>query len=208
MKKTKFILIIIFILFLTGCSSNYDLNFDIESIEEKLTITMSRSEYENNYETIASNKSVFDDNSTFYDIEVIDNVDNFLITYSHNYNHEDYFNSLNLNSCFNKIDHDINGSVETISLTGFKCLQGDNLRVIVDSKYKIYNSSAHIVNGNKNIWDINDNNKDNINISFVIDYNKTYFNKDLITSIVLIVVLICLIAILFRRNRKVRRKKV
>ena len=38
MKKTKFILIIIFILFLTGCSSNYDLNLDTDSIDEKLTI--------------------------------------------------------------------------------------------------------------------------------------------------------------------------
>ena len=208
MKKIKIILIVFITFLVTGCSSNYDLNLDTESIDEKLTLTMSKKEYEENYNTITANKSVFDDNSAFYDIEVINNKDIFLVTYSHSYNHEDYFNSLNLNSCFNEINHNINGSVETISLTGFKCLQGDNLRVIVDSKYKIYNSNAHIVNGNKNIWDIDEDNKDNINISFIVDYNKTYFNKDLITSIVLIVVLICLIAILFRRNRKVRRKKV
>ena len=208
MKKIKYFILVFSILLVTGCSSNYDLNIDTESIDEKITLNMSKKEYEENYDTITANKSVFDDNSAFYNIEVINNIDNFLVTYTYSYNHEDYFNSLNLNSCFNEINRDINGSIETISLTGFKCLQGDNLRVIVDSKYKIYNSSAHIVNGNKNIWDINDDNKDNINISFIVDYNKTYFNKDLITSIVLIVVLICLIAILFRRNRKVRRKKV
>ena len=208
MKKIKIFLIVFITFLVTGCSSNYDLNLDTESIDEKLTLTMSKKAYEENYNTITANKSVFDDNSAFYDIEVINNIDKFLVTYSHSYNHEDYFNSLNLNSCFNEINHNVNGSVETISLTGFKCLQGDNLRVIVDSKYKIYNSNAHIVNGNKNIWDIDEDNKDNINISFIVDYNKTYFNKDLITSIVLIVVLICLIAILFKRNRKVRRKKV
>ena len=169
MKKTKFILIIIFILFLTGCSSNYDLNLDTDSIDEKLTINMSKEEYMENYDTLISNKSVFDDNSVFYDIDIIDNVDNYLVT---------------------------------------NCLQGDSLRVIVDSKYKIYNSNAHIVNGNKNIWDIDLNNKDNINISFVVDYNKTYFNKDLVLSIILIIVLICLVAILFKKKKKVRRKKV
>ena len=208
MKKIKYFILVFSILLVTGCSSNYDLNIDTESIDEKITLNMSKKEYEENYDTITANKSVFDDNSAFYNIEVINNIDNFLVTYTYSYNHEDYFNSLNLNSCFNEINRDINGSIETISLTGFKCLQGDNLRVIVDSKYKIYNSSAHIVNGNKNIWDINDDNKDNINISFIVDYNKTYFNKDFIISIVLIAVLICLIAILIKRNRKVRRKKV
>ena len=208
MKKTKFILIIIFILFLTGCSSNYDLNLDTDSIDEKLTINMTKEEYMENYDTLISNKSVFDDNSVFYDIDIIDNVDNYLVTYSHSYDHEDYFNSLNLNSCFNEIYHDIYGNQETINLVGFNCLQGDSLRVIVDSKYKIYNSNAHIVNGNKNIWDIDSNNKDNINISFVVDYNKTYFNKDLVLSILLIIVLICLVAILFKKKKKVRRKKV
>ena len=208
MKKIKFLFIIIFVLFLTGCSSNYDLFLDIDSIDEKLTINMSKEEYMENYDTIASNKSVFDDNSTFYNTEVIDNVDNYLVTYSHSYSHNDYFNSLNMNSCFNEIKHDINGSIETISLTGFKCLQGDNLRVIVDSKYKIYNSSAHMINGNKNIWDINYDNKDNITISFMIDYNKTYFNKDIVLSIFLIAVLIFLITILFKKKKKVRRRRV
>lgn len=202
MKKIKCLFIVFLIVFVTGCTSNYDLNLDVDTIDEKLTISLPESEYIDNYDTLTANKSVFDDGSVFYDIEVFENDDNYLITYSHNYNHEDYFNSLNLNSCFSKINHDINGSIETISLQGFKCLQGENIRVIVDSKYKIYNSNAHIVNGNKNIWDINSDNKDNINISFVVDYSQTYFNKDLVISFVLIIVLICLINILIKRRKK------
>lgn len=203
MKKIKILFILLFAFFVTGCSSNYDLILDKDNIDEKLTITLSKDEYINNYDTLTTRKSVYDDNSAIYDIEVFDNGDNYLVTYSYKYNHEDYFRSLNLNSCFNEIKHDVKGNLETIDLTGFNCLQGDSLRVIVDSKYKIYNSNAHIVDGNKNIWDINNDNKDNINISFVVDYNKTYFNKDLIYSIVLIIVMISLIAILIKRRKQV-----
>ena len=209
MKYTKIkkiiysILIVASLFMIVGCSSNYDLTLDTDTIDEILTINMSKEEYMENYDTIASDKSVFDDNSTFYNIDIIDNTDYYLVTYSHSYNHEDYFNSLNLNSCFNEIHHDIKGNIETIDLIGFNCLQGDSLRVMVDSKYKIYNSNAHIVNGNKNIWDIDSDNKDNINISFVVDYNKTYFNRDLLISIILIIVLICLIGILAKRRKKV-----
>ena len=54
-----------------------------------------------------------------------------------------------------------------------------------------------------NTQDIANSNKDNIAISFVVDYNETYFNSNLVISIILVIVLIGLITALFlRRKRK------
>ena len=203
MKRVKYLLLIIFIFLVTGCSANYDLTLDKDIIDEKLTLIMTKDEFSKNYNTLIADKSVFDSNDVLYDTEIIDNNDNYLVTYSHTYNHDEYFDSLNLNSCFNNIEHHIDNNLESFYLEGFNCLQDSSLRVIVDSKYKIYNSNARIINGNKNIWDINTSNKDNIAISFVVDYNKTYFNSNWVASIILVIVLIGLIAALFlRRKRK------
>ena len=200
MKKIRFIFLIILVLFVTGCSANYDLNIDRDIIDEKLTFIMNKDEFNKNYDTLSADKSVFDSGDIYYDLDILEDKDSYIITYSYVFNHDDYFNSLNLNSCFDSIDHNIDNNIETFRLEGFNCLQGDNLRVIVNSKYKIINSNASSINGNKNIWDIN--NSDSI-IAFSVDYNKKYFNIDLVYLIISSVVLIILIILLIKRRKRV-----
>lgn len=213
----KIILIILCMLTLTGCSLEYDITFNEDSISEHIKTTFKGNIYKLaneiegdgfylEKEIVENQIPSLKDDQAFYKKEIIakDTLSTVNLTYDYTYDQfaESYF----LDRCFEHVY--VNNTEEYIyvSLYGqFNCFYEENLEIKLSTDYKMLETNSNKYKNGKYIWNLNMTD-DESNITFMLskekDIKKTTNNhKNIITLIVLISATItCLV--IFIKNKK------
>lgn len=218
MKKK--IIILLLPLLLTGCTINYDLTINKNSISERVTGSVEKEEYEIKDTDTSLN--------TFYvlineDVNPVITEDDLYkksitntgagIDYEYTYNYKNnYDKSRIINSCFE--NHLVSETDEyyKIELTGdFYCLYSDKIDINVTSNYEVIENNANEVNGNKYKWTISSS--DNVNILLTVSKKVEYtepvkaktFSTFQLIGLIIFIILTIITYFLYKKknNRKI-----
>ena len=187
----KIMLVIVFLILLTGCSNEYNLKIDKDNINEKITIIVDKSKIFD--ESLSPDMDIYSTDSINYllneDIHAIlnnrnekyvkkvDEKGNFInVTLEYTYKAESYLRAQILNNCFEKIDVKESSKDIYIHLSGkFSCLGNNNdLDFVIDSNNRVLSQNADTKKFNKYIWNINNSNKDNVDIEIKLSKKSIY----------------------------------
>jgi hypothetical protein len=187
----KIMLVIVFLILLTGCSNEYNLKIDKDNINEKITIIIDKSKIFD--ESLSPDMDIYSTDSINYllneDIHAIlnnrnekyvkkvDEKGNFInVTLEYTYKAESYLRAQILNNCFEKIDVKESSKDIYIHLSGkFSCLGNNNdLDFVIDSNNRVLSQNADTKKFNKYIWNINNSNKDNVDIEIKLSKKSIY----------------------------------
>lgn len=210
MKKN--ILILIAVLFLTGCGLEYEISFDENEIKEKITATFNSDIYDvaNSVdgdsfyiekELVENDVPALIDNKDYYNkvIDVKDNKSTVKLKYSYSY--DNFENSYLLDRCFENVY--VNNTEEYIyvSLGGnFNCFYEDDIQIKLSTKYKLTNHNANKIKDGYYIWNINMID-DESEIKFLLTKEEasirdTSSSSQIILLIVLLIVTIAAVVLL------------
>lgn len=179
-KLVKISFLLLAILTLTACTTNYDLiiNSD-QSITEKIYGKVTLKELDN--------ENMQGVNSYLYAIEIATPLINegdefnktiidkrkykdFIFTYDYNGN---YSKSNALNTCFENIDYEETEDEYKFNISGkFYCMLSKKVTINLISSFGVLENNANKVKGNKYTWIIKDS--DNVNISATISKKIPY----------------------------------
>lgn len=183
----KIILMIICMLFLTGCDLTYEINFDYNNIDEQINATFDMNIYEF-AETIDGDgfyleKELAEEKipslkeyKDYYkkQIKVSGNTSDVKLSYRYNY--DNFENSYLIHRCFEKAYVKNTDEFLYVSLGGnFKCFKEDDVRIKVSSKYDVIKHNANDYKDGYYIWDIKiaeDDNKVELHLSKDIQEKK------------------------------------
>lgn len=171
MKK---ILILFMICFsLTGCNTKVNLKIDEKKAYEKITIyDLKTNIYSNNIldEEVQSNLDAFEMEYEYYDIKEFENNGNIGKTYELSENLELWWELSHVRPCYEMFDfRKTNTHISLNTSDEYRCgyLYGANdVTVVVESDLTVESSNADKVDGNKLIWNINNDNYKNKSIKF------------------------------------------
>lgn len=216
----KIIVVLISLLLLTGCTIDYNLVIDKDSIKETITGTAYKEEYEvreedsglNLFYTYINddiNPLISGDGLYTKDINEIDNG----IIYKYDFIYKNnYDKSKIINSCFENSNVKETDTYYSIELSGeFYCLYSDKININVISNYVVLENNAKEVNGNKYSWVIDDSSNVNIflNISKEIKYEEPSKTKFISTfQLVGLIIFVVLTGITYFLYRKKNSGKV
>ena len=217
-------LMIILILFISGCSSQYTLNIDGENIEENINFTVDKEKFVE--EELAPDQGIYSSSTLDYlknsDIKALYNEDKYkfeknlnddgnILQVELNYKYlENQLEDSNfLNSCFeNKEIIEENDSIK-IHLTGkFYCLgeNSDAMEFVISTKNKVDHANIdYNIFDNKFTWYIDGTNKDNVGIEIeILKKSKlSYYGTIAIVSIAILgVIILTMVAVAKISNRK------
>ena len=216
----KIIVVLISLLLLTGCTIDYNLVIDKDSIKETITGTAYKEEYEvreedsglNLFYTYINddiNPLISGDGLYTKDINEIDNGINYKYDFIYKNN---YDKSKIINSCFENSNVKETDTYYSIELSGeFYCLYSDKININVISNYVVLENNAKEVNGNKYSWVIDDSSNVNIflNISKKIKYEEPSKTKFISTfQLVGLIIFVVLTGITYFLYRKKNSGKV
>lgn len=211
----KVFIILMSLVFLTGCTINYDLTINNDSINETISGTAKKEEYEireedsglnlfNTYINDDVNPLISGDELYTKNIEEIQDG----ISYNYNFVYKNnYDKSKIINTCFENKKIKETSTYYSIELSGnFYCLYSDKININVISDYVVLNNNAKEVNGNKYTWVIDNSN--NVNISISISKEVKYeepvkaklFSTFQIVGFIIFAVLIVITYILYKRK--------
>lgn len=179
----KKLFFLVSLIFLSGCTINYNLNIDKDNLIEDISGTVTDDEIipevegksdvnPKYYYLYLDDSALISDNNEKY-IKNITDIENgkkfnFNYTYKNNYD-----KSKIINSCFEKHMVNETDTYYSIELKGeFYCLYSDRIDVNVISNYVVLENNAKEVNGNKYSWVIDNSN--NVNISLTISKEVKY----------------------------------
>ena len=228
--KKKILLVIVLLLCLTGCSSEYNLTFKGNTVTEEIVSTINNSEISSqNIDNqkaemllnnriasfIENDQYVFEDNNTIvYDKKVETKGDKKIVTLRYNYTLSNYLDSKVYNTCF---DEAYIGNYENGFLIIFKgkfyCSGGGDVKVNVKTDKFVVDSNANSVSKDGVYsWTINKSNEDNTELFLFVTNEKIKKNNS--NTIVLIILIIILLGIvgfgvyyfLFRNRDKTSNK--
>lgn len=213
----KKIFFIISLIFLSGCTVNYNLNIDKDSLIESISGTVTNNEImpeiegksdvnPKYYYLYLDDSALISDSNEKY-IKNITDIENgkkfnFYYTYRNNYD-----KSKIINSCFENSNVTETDTYYNIELSGkFYCLFSDEIDINVISNYAVLESNAKEVNGNKYSWVIDGSNNVNIylTVSKEIKYEEPVKTKPISTfqlvGLIIFVVLIVITYFLYRKK--------
>lgn len=195
MKKIVGLLLIL--VFVTGCSNDYTLKINPNSIEEEINFSIANGDIDKAIlinelfrvtnipydDDIAMAGYVIDGLRTYdlspgYNIEGFynRNIDGDKITLSYIYDEDNYGNSNVFDSCFGEAYFDSNEDYYVINgYDQFKCLIKDKVKVVIKTDYRVIDSNADKVSGDKYIWYFNGDN--NLEHDLYIQVSKKYKRK-------------------------------
>ena len=162
----KKIILILFVVLLTGCQIKYELNFNGDNLIEKINVKISN---ENERQINDLKKytafSIFD-NSTqkLYKTKFNDGRSYFTADYEYTYNFDEFRHALYIKNCFDAFSFITDNDDYILSTSkGFKCMfvdynEVDSVEIIITSNHEIIESNADELKNNKLIWNINDEN--------------------------------------------------
>lgn len=186
MKKK--IILAIMILFLTGCSVDYEINFGEKDISEQIKLTYN----ENLYDTA---KKILEDDGFYLEKELIESEmpslvgyedyynkdikvkkDKTTVTLDYRYSYDNFENSYAIEQCFEKSTFINDKEYYYLSLGGiFSCTNTGEITLKMKSDYKIIKDNAHEVKEGYRIWKIGQFNDDK---EIVIQLSKELIAKE------------------------------
>lgn len=219
MKKYKIVLLIVILLSLTGCSFEYNIKIDTNTISEENIVYIPNTDKNNiklEVEKLVSKYTGPTNSLGMYKQSVIENNNNFGMSYKKTYDTlNDYNNSLSFSICYDnyKLIKEKDKIVISTSKR-FNCFNKyselDDVTINIDSSLEVESSNADEVNGNIYTWNINKSNADNKPINIVLKPNTEQKEKQRQLSVVLLVIaafiLLGIIVFLIRSKGKRKNK--
>ncbi len=213
----KIILLVIFVLLLSGCDLSYEINFGKDSINEYVHAEMDGNIYEIasgldgdgfylEKELVEGKVPSLKGYKDYYSrkIKLVD--DTSVIDLNYEYDYDNYEDSYVLSRCFEKSYVKNTDDYLYVSLGGnFKCFQDEDIRVKVSSVYDVVKHNADEVNDKYYIWDIKmADDENNIELYLSKDIKEEEEKSGSSFRIVLIVIFAILGLVIFVINKKVR----
>lgn len=219
MKKYKIVLLIVILLSLTGCSFEYNMKIDTNTISEENIVYIpntDKNDIKQEVEKLVSRYTGPTNSLGMYKQSVIEDNNNFGMSYKKNYDTlNDYNNSLSFSICYDnyKLIKEKDKIVISTSKR-FNCFNKyselDDVTINIDSSLEVESSNADEVNGNIYTWNINKSNADNRPINIVLKPNTEQKEKQRQLSVVLLVIaafiLLGIIVFLIRSKGKRKNK--
>lgn len=219
MKKYKIVLLIVILLSLTGCSFEYNIKIDTNTISEENIVYIpntDKNDIKQEVEKLVSRYTGPTNSLGMYKQSVIEDNNNFGMSYKKNYDTlNDYNNSLSFSICYDnyKLIKEKDKIVISTSKR-FNCFNKyselDDVTINIDSSLEVESSNADEVNGNIYTWNINKSNADNKPINIVLKPNTEQKEKQRQLSVVLLVIaafiLLGIIVFLIRSKGKRKNK--
>jgi hypothetical protein len=194
MKKYKIVLLIVILLSLTGCSFEYNMKIDTNTISEENIVYIpntDKNDIKQEVEKLVSRYTGPTNSLGMYKQSVIEDNNNFGMSYKKNYDTlNDYNNSLSFSICYDnyKLIKEKDKIVISTSKR-FNCFNKyselDDVTINIDSSLEVESSNADEVNGNIYTWNINKSNADNKPINIVLKPNTEQKEKQRQLSVVL-----------------------
>lgn len=220
MKKYKLIVLMIILLTLTGCSFEYNIKIDTNTINEENIIYIPNTNKYNikqEVENLVSNYTGPTNSLGMYEQSVTEKNNNFGMLYKKEYNKlYDYNNSLSFSICYD--NYKLLKEKEKIVISTskkFNCFNKynelDDVTINIESKLEVESSNADEVNDNIYTWHINRNNADNKPINIVLKPNTEKIEKKKQFGVFLLVILAFIlfgIIVLLIRLKGKRKNKI
>lgn len=204
MKKNIIILLISF-LFLTGCTSEYTLEFSNKKIKENITVDILDSDISN----MTSQVAEVDDRITPFieedqyplmnnkDVKYKKKVKNIdlgkRVNLKYTYSHDEFKESKAFNMCFEKKEFSELRKGYSLNFSGkFYCKYTEDVVIKIKTNNVVVSNNADKVEGNTYIWYINSSNVDNVNISMELS-KKVKYTKYVIYTILGIIGVVLLV---------------
>ncbi len=191
MRKKIYILLVM-LLFTTGCACRYDLTIDNDTYKESIILAASSDDEKDNLNrkweipVDKNNYYLGDENidetytNYIYDYKV--NSNNNLV-FSHNFGRSDYLNSTAVSICYKTLSVS-NYQETTVISTSNNAMCFDSYRnlsslmVNITVSNKVISNNADKVNGNTYTWNINRNNASDKSINMVFENKETTDSQD------------------------------
>ncbi len=182
--KKKIIIILITLLFITGCTCEYDLQINDNNYSETIKIIAENNEEVNRLNgerRIPIDKEVLNDltkESTEAEYEKYNyKVTNNVLTFNYDFNEDNIINSSAISSCFDRITILQQGSATILSTSNtVKCFDSypglNKVTITISVDKDVISNNADYVSGNKYVWNLNKNDKNKKSINITID-NKS-----------------------------------
>lgn len=213
--KIKIVVVFVVLLLLTGCTINYDLTINENSIDEKISGNVNKSEYQLSDEDTSPNlfytlingdvpALVVGDDLYKKDISELEDKLNYNYSYTYNNNFD---KSRIINSCFENHIISETDKYYHIELSGkFYCLYSDKININVTSNYEVIDNNADKINGNKYVWTIDNSN--GVDILLTISKEEKYeepvkakmFSTFQIVGLIVFALLTIITYILYKRK--------
>ena len=161
MKKITYLIFLISVFSLTGCTSNFDVSIKDEMIIQNVSISMNNNEITK--ETVAKTLEDLvlneENDSEFLGyFTIIGNKKSNPLNANINYNVSNYDIDYALSFCYDNQNITYNNNILTISANNFNCFQKyniiNNININVTTGYKVLEHNADSVNGNTYTWNI------------------------------------------------------
>ena len=212
MKKKYLILILV--LFLTGCSAEYNLKISNDNFKENISFVVEKQniqqltndgiELDDQLTPFINEKTeAVMDESKFYKKKVKED-DNFTyVDMKYNYDEIEFGKSSSINLCFEYPELDFSSNYY-IHLQGeFYCLYSDSIDIKIETNNKVYSNNADEVSGNVYIWHVNENNKDFVDIEIEVDKGMSL---NMIFGVIISIFVILIISVVGYMIYKKRRE--
>lgn len=213
----KMLFIIPLILFISGCSSTYNLEIGNDSFKENINIKFDKAEIpsQSSYEDIETDDQItpfleedhsafFSKKNKYYDKKVIYYDEYIDLNLSYNYSASEFKDANSLNSCFENFIFDDEESYYIHVYGEFYCLYTDEIVISIKTDNKVIRSNATSVEENVYTWKINKDNKQDTDIEFEV--SKGFPWKNIIKYSVFIglglLVIFCLVYYIYNKNKK------
>lgn len=198
----KVLLIILCLIFLSGCSANYEITFNKNDISENIDITIDRNIYEIDFNNIGDGEYIEEeitkeyipllniDNRYYKKIISVKN-GNTYVNLTGNYLYDELEKSYIINHCFNNVYISNTDKYLDISLKDLTCHYGNTLNLKISSFYNIISSNSDYNKDGIYNWSLETIDKNGIELRIIKEVssnNKGGFIKTL--SIILIVLFI------------------
>ena len=146
------IIILLSLLLLTGCTVNYNLEINKDTLNETITgtVTKEESSQESNATGLSTVYSIINEDQKpvynkeeLYQKELKESGNNINYTFKYNYNIEDFVNSTIINTCFENKEIEEIDNYYSIRLSGnFYCLYSKKINIAVTSNLKVASNNA------------------------------------------------------------------
>ena len=215
MKKILFIIPII--LFISGCSSTYNLEIGNDSFKENINIKFNKTEIpsESLYDEIEKDDQItpfleeehsafFSKKDKYYDKKVIYYDDYIDVNLSYDYKATEFKDANSLNSCFENIIYYDTDSYYIYVYGEFYWLYTDEISINIKTDNNVIRSNATSVEGNIYTWRINNENKEDVDIE--LEVSKGFPLKKIVKYTIIVglglVFIFVVIYYIYNKNKK------
>ena len=203
--KKNIILLIMFIMVLTGCSSEYTLEYSNKGIKENINVEILNSEIpaeevdpitepDDQVTPFINNDQYpfFRDDTKKYEKQVTRENGVTKVNLSYEYTLDNYTDSRIYNSCFENYSFTKGRKNAIFSFDGaFYCLYGNEIAINIKTNNLVTKHNADKVSGNVYTWIINKDNVSNTNINIVISKWPAFVKPVIYIIIGIVVILLC-----------------